>query len=496
MQGIERRNQYPESPLWETSVGNDWLRMLSIAVIFLFGIRSGVGAETISQFFTLIRLDTHVGCSPSAIRDRLREMEALLPKFQQICEQSLASEARHTTVALDETFFGNFLILVMIDLNSGYLLLEEIADDRRFETWMEKTSPRLEQLGVKVTHAISDRARALIKVAVTGFDCQSGADLFHAQQDMSRFLGGSLGRSLNSAKKNLEKAISSKEKAKKQGDDAQLEVLSQSCSDSEKELESIQQIKQNYHNSLQGVSDALHPFSIEDNSIINAAFIESSLEAKAQAFETIAAKVNITDHKGAMNKFRKQFSDLSVSVTIWWECVGKVIKQLDIDPIKQDWLITTFFPVIYWFRRMEQTKNPASKEKYRKAWKKATAALNLHPLTPQLALDEIQRWQVLATNLVNQFHRSSSAVEGRNGWLSQMYHNGRGFTEKRLKALTVIHNYFIRREDGSTAAMRLFGKEHLDLFSWLLENMGELPKPRKRRGHAISNPLIIQAVPA
>jgi hypothetical protein len=35
-----------------------------------------------------------------------------------------------------------------------------------------------------------------------------------------------------------------------------------------------------------------------------------------------------------------------------------------------------------------------------------------------------------------------------------MYHNGRGLSKKRLKALTVIHNYGIRRTNGTTAAMR------------------------------------------
>jgi hypothetical protein len=67
--------------------------------------------------------------------------------------------------------------------------------------------------------------------------------------------------------------------------------------------------------------------------------------------------------------------------------------------------------------------------------------------------------------MTKKFHRSSSAVEGRNGFLSQMYHNGRGLTAKRLRALTVIHNYGIKRLDGTTAAMRLFDREFPDLFS-------------------------------
>lgn len=81
-------------------------------------------------------------------------------------------------VAADETFFGDFLILVLMDLRSGYLLLEDISDNRSFDTWFEKITPRLEALGIEINHAVSDRAKALIKLAVTGFECESGADLF------------------------------------------------------------------------------------------------------------------------------------------------------------------------------------------------------------------------------------------------------------------------------------------------------------------------------
>jgi hypothetical protein len=77
-----------------------------------------------------------------------------------------------------------------------------------------------------------------------------------------------------------------------------------------------------------------------------------------------------------------------------------------------------------------------------------------------------------------------------------MYHNGRGLTEKRLKALTVIHNYSIRREDGTTAAMRLFDTEFPDPFLWVLDKMGELPLPRKSRERMIANPLKLVAVPS
>ena len=98
--------------------------------------------------------------------------------------------------------------------------------------------------------------------------------------------------------------------------------------------------------------------------------------------------------------------------------------------------------------------------------------------------------------MARQFQRSSSAVEGRNGCLSQMYHNGRGLSGKRLKALTVIHNYDLKREDETTAAMRFFNAEFPDLFSWLLNRMGELPLPRKGRERLTFNSLKLLDVPS
>ena len=114
-----------------------------VAVLYSFGMECHVGADKLSRFFKLIRIDTHVGISSSALRQQLSRMESLLPLFQQRCESGVSAQTRSAVVAMDETFFGDFLILVLMDLSSGYLLLEDISQDRRFDTWYEKAVPRL-----------------------------------------------------------------------------------------------------------------------------------------------------------------------------------------------------------------------------------------------------------------------------------------------------------------------------------------------------------------
>jgi len=49
----------------------------------------------------------------------------------------------------------------------------------------------------------------------------------------------------------------------------------------------------------------------------------------------------------------------------------------------------------------------------------------------------------------------------------------------------VIHSYGIKRDDGTTAAMRLFDTVFLDVFSWLLNEMGEFPLSRKGKNRVV-----------
>lgn len=482
--------------MWEIKEGSLWLRLLVFSSLYVFGLKAGVGADTLSLFFKMIRIDTHVGISPAALRTQINKMERLLPQFQEECEKSVDKQKRKVVAGLDETFFGNFMILVLMDLRSGYLLLEDITDDRCYETWYKKVSPRLESLGVEVNHAISDRAKALIKMAVTGFDCDSGADLFHAQQDMSRWLGAKIGRRASNAEKQLHTVQTTESNISKTASMLKIIGLKMTRMTAEKELENAKKTQVDYHENLQGIADEIHPFSLNDNSINDAEKVEKNLELRAQAFENIAEEQQINDYKGVMKKFRNQIQPLAVSISFWWLWVRETLQSIELNDDTELWLTSTLLPVVYWHQKMEQTKNRNSKANYRKAWETASDKLKADSFSKKLSTSEMQQWLTLAENMARQFQRSSSAVEGRNGCLSQMYHNGRGLNERRLNALTVIHNYGIKREDGTTAAMRLFDTEFPDLFSWLLDEMGELPLPRNSSKRVFSNPLNLLDVPS
>src|SRR5262249_22414486 len=79
-QAMERRNRYPESWWWETEDGRRWLTRLLVAALSIFGLKRGVGLETISELFMHLHLATQRGCSPSALRGVIQAVEATILK--------------------------------------------------------------------------------------------------------------------------------------------------------------------------------------------------------------------------------------------------------------------------------------------------------------------------------------------------------------------------------------------------------------------------------
>jgi hypothetical protein len=62
------------------------------------------------------------------------------------------------------------------------------------------------------------------------------------------------------------------------------------------------------------------------------------------------------------------------------------------------------------------------------------------------------------------FQRSSSCVEGWNGILSLNYHRFHRLNARTLQVLTIVHNFDVRRSDGTTPAERFFEAKHENLF--------------------------------
>lgn len=96
------------------------------------------------------------------------------------------------------------------------------------------------------------------------------------------------------------------------------------------------------------------------------------------------------------------------------------------------------------------------------------------------ALNPTEQRQLMqqAQELAEVLQRSSSTGEGRNGYLSLSNHQLRGLARPRKReSLTAVHNFFLTRPDGTTAAERVFGQKPRSMFAAILDAVDLPPAP-------------------
>lgn len=479
-----RRNQYPESQLWETEAGQQWLRLLVFAAVFVFALQGGIGCERLSEFFHLLRLERHIGVSPSALRRLRTRMEEKILEYQQK-QQAQLKDAKEVEIcaAADEKFFDQ-VVLVMLDLPSGYILVEELTENRQYQTWQFSTQKVLQDLGLKVKYLVSDRAKAIVKLALSDLGCPSIADLFHALFELSK----SLGWELNFLTTRIEKRL------------AVVRSSSQSSPELIKQLETeqslLQSSNQTYQDCSQRISTSLHPFAVADSSPQTTLQVQTLLKQEIHRLKTLKQTHRLKDQRDSINKLARQVQELAAVVDIWWSWVDYCLRLHKIESSRCNWIKQQLLPTVYWQQQVRRTKTGTLKRTYQVAYQRAFEALIYHPATATISRTILQQWLNWAGWMVSKFQRCSSPVEGRNGYLSQVYHNRRGLSSKRLKVMTTIHNFYLQRCDGTTAAERLLGTKFPNLFEWIVSQMGELPTPRKPRKLPLDTTASLPAIPS
>lgn len=484
LQAMDRRDRYPESSLWETPAGRAWLIRLVVATLFVFGLKRGVGVETISEFFSRLRLDGHIGCSPSALRTVMHTLERHVLETAAAWEQEgiAHGEIRPVIGSVDETFLQR-MMLVFMDLATGYLLMEEVAADRSFDTWFERANERLKTFGTEVLYLVSDRAKALIKLAHTGFGCPSIPDLFHLGHDLAKGYSLAIFGRLRQAQQTLEQAKQDLEKVQKHAQPdpdqiAQVQARIASCATL---VHHWQEVGRTWRQHLANLSRILHPWRLLDSIRQTSKEVEEQLGAELQAIETLLETNGLPMKKDTLAKVQRQLAGISALVDFWWQTVRQDLTQLAMTPRWTQWAEELLLPLMYWQEQLRRTRHPVQKAQIALVLQAVEEAFERHPCTRQLKPEVLAAWKLWAAEHAKAFQRASSAVEGRNGYLSQMQHNHRGLPTRRYQAWTALHNFDCRDTDGTTPASRFFRRSFPDLFENVLSQIDELPMPRQRR---------------
>lgn len=501
----ERIDAEPEVvAFFESAVGVAFLHRLVLAAHFVMTLLGPCGIRLVCLFLELSGLDQFVAACYGAQQKVSVAMEEAVVAFGQEEKERLAAGmvSKQITICEDETFHPK-VCLVAIEPVSNFILLEQYADNRKAKTWTKTLDAATEGLPIEIVQSTSDEGRGLLRHVKKDLGVHHSPDLFHIQQELVR--GTSV--ALASRKRRAEKAMAEAAKQvnrhqEEQPADPDDEGGHESAPGVEEQLEEAQKTleiaaghQERVKKAIQGISVAHHPFDLETGAARSAAEVSTALEQLFAEIETVATEANLPQR--CLKKIQKAKGvvvEMVATVAFFWLVVRAKVEALSLTPEAEQAVYDHLIPAIYLSLVAEKTRDP--EQRY------ALLIKSEELLIPFLSRDgplgdlettEKAVIETVARECAQLFQRSSSCVEGRNGQLALRHHSLHRISDRKLAALTTVHNYFIKRRDGTTAAERFFGSKPRNLFAWLLEQVDLPGRPAQKRSQPQRKAYLVQA---
>jgi hypothetical protein len=255
-------------------------------------------------------------------------------------------ERRESIGAVDATFLER-MILVLMDLATGSLLLEEVADDRTYPTWKALVEERLKALGTGGLSVVSDRAKALIQRAEQGLECLSMPDFFHVVHAIVKSYALAMGQRWRHAQQERTKAQErlARHQERLPGKQATREarVLVEAR---QAEVTRWEQATHLYRGHLERLALTLHPFHLSGSPPQTSAQGDNQLMATVEAIETFARCHQWPVRHAAMTKVRKQVPALAALVDVWWQGGHQDLEPFLLSPRGRQWVDECLLPMV------------------------------------------------------------------------------------------------------------------------------------------------------
>jgi hypothetical protein len=133
------------------------------------------------------------------------------------------------------------------------------------DTWYGRINGRLKTLGIGVLYLVSDRAKALVKLAHTGLDCLSIPDLFPLNHELAKGYALSIFGRLRQAQQALAQARQRLESLQaSQAGSAQVQQAQASVEACEAVMARWQGARSTYRQRLANLSRSMHPWRLGD----------------------------------------------------------------------------------------------------------------------------------------------------------------------------------------------------------------------------------------
>lgn len=439
------------------------------------------GIRGIQEFLELSRLNTFVASSTCALHNWVKKMDTSIVQFGQEQKDRLSQgmSRRKINICQDENFHEGKPCLVAIEPVSNFILVEKMTEERSKDEWKYAVEDGLSGLNVEISQSTSDEGTAILAHVKQELQAEHSPDLFHIQQELSR----ATSFALKSQEKEFEKfAAQAEEKLNKaiarNGEDS---VQAQKARgmhnlrriglmDRTKRREDVREAKRSF-------GESYHPVNIETGDLNSVEKINSQLNMHIDVIEKKCLEAELSESSlKRVQKAKGMISAMIAYLRFFFKVLEGVVGSLGMTKKESVFFREVLIPLAYFEATIR--KQPTRRRK-----KMVLILENLKRRAREgpWSEGELEEKMVKAREVATVFQRSSSCVEGRNGVLSLKHHGFHVLSSRTLGVLTVIHNYHIKREDGTTAAERFFGSKSADLFEHMLDKVPMLRRPRARR---------------
>ena len=499
MRELKCRHDPEVTAFFESPAGIAFLHRLLIAALLVFHTSGGCGLPSLRNFLMMSKLSGFVGSSLGTLHKMSNQIDRWLKEFGESERTRLGAlmPNRKITGCGDETFFHKKMMIVFMEAASGFILAEQEEEKRDAATWEKVIKTALRGLNVELIQVTGDEAGGLTSAVTNLLGIHKSSDLFHIRQEITKGLTGHLARRTERAERALKKCLEGKEshlkefwqKLEKAGstpEDRSLvksgQKTLQACTREKacrKHLESVKNEQKIAQEARRAITEKYHPFDLETGVARKANRLHKELSEAYDQLESIAEKAKCTDNqKKRLKKSRGMLDSLVQTLAFFWCFATRFVFNLQLNEEEKVLFEQFFLPIEY--LKMTERRSGTKERRQAEVTRKRLENTLRRRDGPLLEEDRLKQLQRTARECAEFFQRSSSCVEGHNGALSLKHHASRHLSPGKLSSRVVLHNYFSKRKDGTTAAERFFHQQPKDVFNRLLERVSWPVRPRKR----------------
>jgi hypothetical protein len=482
---------------FQSGPGLAFLHRLVVAFHMVCVEVGACGIRLVCLFLHLTGLDRFVAASYGAQQQVNVQIEQAIVDYDQSETPRLAKAMppKDLTVTQDETFTGG-LCLITMDPESNFIILEQLAQARDQVSWNEGMAPALARFKCRVIQSTSDEAPGLLAYVEHYLEAHHSPDLFHVQHELVKAVSGPMAtkerathQAVIEAQEQLDRLqthpISTTDESDKRGPERppkapmSLQQARQALEAATQEHARLAQQRAKVQQVIRGIGHDYHFVDLERGVRRNGRLIATDIQAHIDQIRTVAQQEGLSQScLERIDKAERVVPKMQGTIEFVSRYVAEQVAQLELKPPLSFAMHAKLIPS-YYLERVAERRSDRDGAPLRDLAEQLRTPLfapggalsTLSPYAQDSLHDEARR-------LAAVFQRSSSNVEGRNGYLSLRSHQLRGLDlPRKRQCFTAIHNFFLTRPDGTTAAERFFGQKPRSMLAAILDAVELAPAP-------------------